>query len=38
LVDTNVISDLRRLEPDPNVVEWLEQRPSTALFISVLSL
>ena len=38
LVDTNVISELRRREPDPNVVEWFQQRPSTALFISVLTL
>jgi hypothetical protein len=38
LVDTNVISELRRREPDHNVVEWFEQRPSTALFLSVLTL
>ncbi len=38
LVDTNVISELRRREPDPNVVEWFERRPSIALFISVLTL
>ncbi len=38
LVDTNVISELRRREPNPNVVEWFEQRPSTALFLSVLTL
>lgn len=38
LVDTNVMSELRRSEPDPNVVEWFEQRPSTALFVSVLTL
>jgi predicted nucleic acid-binding protein len=38
LVDTNVISELRRHEPDPNVVEWFEQRPSTALTLSVLTL
>ena len=38
LVDTNVISELRRREPDPNVVEWFGRRPSTALFLSVLTL
>ncbi len=38
LVDTNVISELRHREPDPNVVEWFGQRPSTALFLSVLTL
>jgi predicted nucleic acid-binding protein len=37
-VRTFVISELRRREPDPNVVEWFEQRPSTALFLSVLTL
>jgi predicted nucleic acid-binding protein len=38
LVDTNVISELRRREPNTIVVEWFEQRPSTALFLSVLTL
>jgi predicted nucleic acid-binding protein len=28
---------LRRRKPNPNVVEWFEQRPSTALFLSVLT-
>ncbi len=38
LVDTNVISELRRREPDPGVVDWFGQRPSTGLFLSVLTL
>ena len=38
LVDTNVISELRRRDPDPNVVKWFEERPATALFLSVLTL
>ncbi|MFM1891848.1 MAG: hypothetical protein RLZ44_925 [Pseudomonadota bacterium] len=38
LVDTNVLSELRRREPHPNVFEWFSQRPSTTLFLSVLTL
>jgi hypothetical protein len=38
LVDTKVVSELRRREPDPNVVSWLERRPATSLYLSVLTL
>lgn len=38
LIDTNVISELRRREPEPRVVEWFEQRPASQLYLSVLSL
>jgi predicted nucleic acid-binding protein len=38
LVDTNVLSELRRREPDPNVVSWLERRPAMTLYLSVLTL
>ena len=38
LIDTNVISELRRREPEPRVVQWFEQRPSQQLFLSVLTL
>lgn len=38
LIDTNVISELRRLAPDPGVVEWFSQRPTSSLFLSVLTL
>ena len=38
LIDTNVLSELRRREPDSNVVMWLEGRPATTLFLSVLTL
>lgn len=38
LVDTNVLSELRRREPDANVVRWVEGRPATTLFLSVLTL
>ncbi len=37
LVDTNVLSELRRREPAPAVVQWMEARPATALFLSVLT-
>lgn len=38
LIDTNVLSELRRREPDPGVVDWFAQRPATTLYLSVLSL
>ena len=38
LIDTNVISELRRREPEPPVVRWFEQRPARRLFLSVLTL
>ena len=38
LIDTNVISELRRREPEPRVVAWFEQRPAAKLYLSVLTL
>ncbi len=38
LVDTNVLSELRRREANTNVVRWLERRPATTLYLSVLTL
>lgn len=38
LIDTNVISELRRREPAARVVQWFEQRPAGQLYLSVLSL
>ncbi len=38
LVDTNVISELRRHDPDANVRAWFAQRPATELYLSVLTL
>ena len=38
LVDTNVLSELRRKQPHPHVVAWVEGRPRSALFLSVLTL
>lgn len=38
LIDTNVLSELRRKEPNPGVVAWLEERPATTLYVSVLTL
>jgi len=38
LIDTNVISELRRRNPEPRVVQWFEQRPAGELYLSVLSL
>ena len=38
LIDTNVLSELRRKVPDPHVVDWLAHRPASTLYISVLTL
>jgi hypothetical protein len=38
LIDTNVLSELRRREPNLGVLEWFEQRPATTLYLSVLTL
>lgn len=38
LVDTNVLSELRRRQPDVHVVEWFAGRAAQSLFLSVLTL
>lgn len=38
LVDTNVLSELRRKQPDPQVEAWFADRPRQALYLSVLTL
>ena len=36
LLDTNVLSELRKRSPAPNVVTWFQSVPSKKLFLSVL--
>lgn len=38
LIDTNVISELRRKEANASVVAWFADRPATSLYLSVLTL
>ena len=38
LIDTNVLSELRRKAPDARVVRWFSQRPVNTLYLSVLTL
>jgi hypothetical protein len=38
LLDTNVLSELRKREPDPAVLDWFEAVPSEQLFLSVLTI
>jgi predicted nucleic acid-binding protein len=38
LIDTNILSELRRREPNQGVLEWFEQRPATTLYLSALTL
>jgi len=38
LLDTNVLSELRRRDPDANVTRWIADRPVSTLYLSVLTL
>ncbi len=38
LVDTNVLSELRRKSPHAKVWSWFDERPASLLFLSVLTL
>jgi toxin FitB len=38
LLDTNVVSELRRKLPNPGVVSWFSDRPASTLLLSVLTL
>jgi predicted nucleic acid-binding protein len=38
LLETNVLSELRRKTPDAGVVEWFSGRPVSTLYLSVLTL
>src|SRR5215470_10692207 len=38
LLDTNCISELVRIEPEPAVVAWMEAADETLLYLSVLTL
>ncbi len=38
LLDTNVLSELRRKAPNDRVVNWMAQRPASTLYLSVLTL
>ena len=38
LLDTNVVSELRKHVPDPNVLAWYATVTSTELFVSVLTI
>lgn len=38
LLDTNVLSELRRKQPNPAVVAWVQARPASTLYLSVLTL
>jgi predicted nucleic acid-binding protein len=38
LIDTNVLSELRRKSPNPQLVDWLTAKPVSRLYLSVLTL
>ena len=38
LLDTNVVSEIRKSRPDPGVTAWFDSVPASQLFLSVLAL
>jgi hypothetical protein len=38
LIDTNILSELRRKTPNAGVVAWFSKRPASSLYLSVLTL
>jgi predicted nucleic acid-binding protein len=38
LLDTNVLSETRKREPDAGVIEWIAATPAERLYVSVLTL
>lgn len=38
LIDTNVLSELRRPKPAASVTRWFSERPAASLYLSVLTL
>lgn len=38
LLDTNVLSEVRRQQPDPNVLAWLDQVDEDRTYLSVISI
>ena len=37
LLDTNVVSELMRPKPDPNVADWLANQSTANVFLSVIT-
>ena len=37
LLDTNVLSELMKASPDPEVIAWVDEHPEHTLFISTIS-
>lgn len=37
LLDTNVLSELLRAQPDPTVLAWVASQPANALFVSAVT-
>ncbi len=37
LLDTNVLSELMRLSPEPKVLRWLDSRPAVDIWISAVT-
>jgi toxin FitB len=38
LIDTNIISEMMKPFPSPNVITWLDQQETTQLFISTITI
>ena len=38
LLDTNVVSEGMRVEPDSRIIQWLDRQPASGLFISAITI
>ncbi|NCC32648.1 MAG: type II toxin-antitoxin system VapC family toxin, partial [Chloroflexia bacterium] len=38
LLDTNVVSELIKKQPNPNVVQWVDAQAATRMYLSVITL
>jgi hypothetical protein len=38
ILDTNVLSELMRKQPDPSVVQWLDRQPPSSIWITSVTL
>lgn len=37
LLDTNIVSESMRIEPDPRVIDWMDRQRASHLFLSAIS-
>lgn len=38
LLDTNIVSELIKKQPDPNVVQWIDEQDATRMYLTVITI